>query len=169
VRCRSFPAHRKPPRSATPTTTLLRPDPATRPCPFDAVELALRVRGDGRLVLRKFDLAAAAHREREPLHAALTSQLRLRANLDPRTRSARERIRKRKARVNDAARVREHVLEATQVAEFVDTFQRRGIRGQLYAIDEVWRAGCHGPRIIGPVPTPVKMNPVQVVVFEVPI
>ena len=49
----------------------------------------------------------------------------------------------------------------------VRPLQHRPVFRQARAFNSVRQARCHGPRIIGCVPTPVKTNPVQVFVFEV--
>ena len=59
------------------------------------------------------------------------------------------------ARTHDASgSARTPAAGATR--QLIDAFEHRGVLGQARAIDEVWQAGCHGPRIIGPVPTSVK-------------
>ncbi len=79
------------------------------------------------------------------------------SNRDRAPRTARGRLRKCKARLQVAQRAppANPATEAIR-ARLIDTFKHRGLLGQARAIDEVWQAGCHGPRIIGPVPTPVK-------------
>ncbi len=75
---------------------------------------------------------------------------------------------KREAYLHSALRVRQNILQPRQVAQLIDSLERRGLLGQAHAIDEVWRAACHGPRIIGVRDPPLsKRIWLQVVVFEV--
>src|SRR5579862_1978447 len=63
-----------------------------------AERLSVRIGRARLLAVRELDRAAAVHGIREALHAALACQPRLSANLDPRSRTSRRRLRKGKAR-----------------------------------------------------------------------
>src|SRR5579871_4715500 len=66
------------------------------------------------------------------------------------------RLAEHERRLEHARRLGEHVLEPRQLTEGVLPFEHRGLVGQSHAIDAVWQAGCHGPRIIGASPPCVK-------------
>jgi hypothetical protein len=165
--CRSFRRTLQAARSARPTTTLPRPGRASSPSRSSiTINLALRI--PARLAaprVGKFNLAArpppgmrnpacsAGRPAADSPHATLrprpapTSQMR--------------------SSPAPTRRLRQQILHARQFAQRIDALQHRAPSGQARAIDSVRQARCHGPRIIGPVPTPVKTNPVQVFVFEV--
>jgi len=83
-------------------------------------------------------------------------KLRYRADDDTDPRSARVRLCKCEVRLQHVPELRQQIPQPGHCGEFVDSFELRFFLAQASVINEVWQVGCHRPRIIGLVTTPVK-------------
>jgi hypothetical protein len=83
-------------------------------------------------------------------------KLRYRADDDTDPRSARVRLCKCEVRLQHVPELRQQIPQPGHCGEFVDSFELRFFLAQASVINEAWQVGCHRPRIIGLVTTPVK-------------